>query len=169
MNDEKEPGNEPANGAPNTSETLEVPTEKPPGVWEMPQPVFRQSSGYLPQGFEKRFPLPDPQADVPTEEPVADVSVAGAPAQAAAASPATAHALEISENPDIQPQPDVSEEFTLDEALGATVQEKKKRSPAVRIALTLLGILAMIAFAIVFLAVIYYLFLYHPSEPQVIN
>lgn len=169
MNDEKEPENEPANGAPNTSETIEVPKEKPHVAWEMPKPVFRQTSGYLPQGFQNRFPVPDPQADVPTEEPVADVPVGAAPQQAAAAAPAAVPDIEISESPDIQPQPDVSEEFTLDEVPTAPVPGKKKRSPALRIALTLLGILAMIAFAIVFLVVIYYLFFYHPSEPQILN
>jgi hypothetical protein len=152
MNDEKEPGNESANAAPNTSETVEVPEQKPPGGWEMPKPVFQQSSGYLPKGFEKRFNVPDPQADVPTDEPIAEVPVAE---DAPAAAP----------GPVVQPQPDVSEEFALD-AQPAPASTKKKRSPAVRIFLTLLGIAAMIVFAIVFLAVIYYLFFYHPGDTQ---
>jgi hypothetical protein len=165
MNDEKGPENESANAAPNTSETIEVPEEKAPGKWEMPTPVFQQSSGYLPQGFEKRFQVPDPQADVPTDEPVAEIPTSNAQAQAAAPAPA----LEISESPNIQPQPDLTEDLTVDPAPGPVVGEKKKRSPVVRIALALLGILAMVVFAIVFLAVIYYLFFYHPSEPQIFN
>src|SRR5258708_17832697 len=159
MNDEKEPGKEPADAAPNTSETIEVPKEKAPGAWEMPTPVFQQSSGYLPQGFEKRFPVPDPQADVPTDEPVAEVPVANAPTGTAA--PA-APALETSGSPNVQPQPDLTDDLAVDAAPVLTVPEKKKRSPVVRVILALLGIAAMIVFAIVFLAVIYYLFFYYP-------
>ena len=173
MNDDKEPVNEPADAAPNTSENIEVPKAKPPGAWEMPKPVFQQSSGFLPQGYEKRFPVPDPQADVPTDEPVSDAADTGNSAAAVAparttAPPSPPPVPEISESPDIQPQPDVSEEFTLDEELSPR-PEKKKRSPALRITLAVLGILAMIAFALIFLAVIYYLFFYQPSEPQILN
>lgn len=173
MSDEKEPVNEPANAAPNTSENIEVPKEKPPGTWEMPKPVFQQSSGFLPQGFEKRFPKPDAQAEVPTDEPVSDGVTAAVQAAAAAPSadaetPAPPPAIEVSESPNIQPQPDVKEEFTLDEA-PSPAPAKKKRSPAVRITLAILGILAMIAFVIIFLGVVYYLFFYQPSDPQILN
>ena len=104
MDDEKEPVNEPAHAAPNTSENIEVPREKGSGGWQMPDPVFRQTSGYLPQGFEKRFPM-DPQADISTDEPVADIPAA-APgpeqfsleAQAVSAGPP----IEISESPDVK-------------------------------------------------------------------
>ena len=30
--------------------------EKETGPWQMPEPVYRQTSGYLPKGFEKQFP-----------------------------------------------------------------------------------------------------------------
>lgn len=163
MNDEKEPGKATAAAAPNTSESIDVPKEKPPGAWEMPEPVFQQSSGYLPQGFEKRFPIPDPQADVPTDEPVAEVPVAAADGSLPPAPP------DISESPDIQPQPDVTEDFRIDELTAPPAAAKKQRSPAIRILLALLGILGMVLLAAVFLAVIYWLFFYQPSDPQVLN
>ena len=168
MDDEKEPVNEPAHAAPNTSENIEVPKEKGPGGWQMPDPVFRQTSGYLPQGFEKRFPM-DPQADISTDEPVADIPAAPpAHGQFSGAAP-TAAPVEISETPDVRPQPKLTEEFSLAEAQIAPGSTAKKRSPAISIALTLLGILAMIAFAIGFLIIVWYLFFYHPNDPQILN
>jgi hypothetical protein len=171
MDDEKEPVNEPAHAAPNTSENIEVPKEKGSGGWQMPDPVFRQTSGYLPQGFEKRFPM-DPQADISTDEPVADIPAAAPEhGQFSGAAPAAAPAppIEISESPDVRPQPELTEEFSLADEQVAPAVAVKKRSPAVSIALTLLGILAMIAFAIGFLVTIWYLFFYHPNDPQILN
>jgi len=168
MNDEKEPVNEPAHAAPNTSENIEVPKEKGSGGWQMPDPVFRQTSGYLPQGFEKRFPM-DPQADISTDEPIADIPAAPpAYGQVSGAAPAAAP-VEISESPDVRPQPELNEELSLAEAQIAPGSAAKKRSPAVSIALTLFGILAMIAFAIGFLILVWYLFFYHPNDPQILN
>lgn len=167
MNDEKEPTNEPAIAAPNTSENIAVPREKPLGTWEMPKPVFQQSTGYLPQGFQDSFPAEDPQKDIPTEEPVADAPAANTTAQAAAIAPVPA--LEISESPDVQPQPDLTQEFVIDETALPAAPVNKKRSPVVRVILILLGIVAMFAFIVVFLAVIYYLFFYNPSDPRILN
>ena len=169
MDDEKEPVNEPANAAPNTSENIEVPKEKVSGGWQMPDPVFRQTSGYLPQGFEKRFPVMDPQADISTEEPVADTPLAQPGLQSTGAAPATAPAIGISESPDVQPQPELADVLIPDEPQGAAGPAVKKRSAAASIALTLLGILAMIAFAIGFLIIVWYLFFYHPNDPQILN
>src|SRR5215813_12200170 len=112
MDDEKEPGNEPAQAAPNTSENIEVPKEKEPGRWSMPEPVFRKSSGYLPQGFEKRFPGMDPQADISTEEPVADIPAAqpGGYGHYGGSAPAPAPAIAAPERGDVQAQPELTED-----------------------------------------------------------
>jgi hypothetical protein len=159
MNDEKEPDREPANAAPNTSESLEVPREKPPGAWEMPKPVFKQSTGYLPQGFQDRFPNVD-------AEVAGNVRAAADPAPVSAPLPPP---IEISESPDIQPQPDLTEDFTVDQTVTPPTAAKKKRSPAAQIIMVLLGILAMAVVAVGFLALVYYLFFYHPSESQILN
>ena len=170
MNDEKEPGNEPANAAPNTSENIEVPKEKEAGGWRMPEPVFRKTSGYLPEGFEKRFPGMDPQADISTEEPVADVPAAqpGGYGHYGGTAPAKAPATAVPESRDVQPQPDLTEDFPSD-APNSEPPPAKTRSAAASIALTLLGIFAMIAFAIGFLIIVWYLFFYHPNDPQILN
>ena len=158
MNDEKEPNGEPANAAPNTSESIEVAREKPPGAWEMPKPVFQQSTGYLPQGFQDRFSNADPEGagSVRASDPT--------PVSAPLPPP-----IEISESPDIQPQPDLTEDFTVDQTVTPPAPAKKKRSPAVQIIMVLLGILAMAVIAVGFLALVYYLFFYHPSESQILN
>src|SRR5215467_6191783 len=167
MNDEKEPENEPANGAPNTSENIEVPRENG-GGWRMPEPVFRQSSGYLPQGFEKRFPLMDPQADISTDEPVADIPAAQPGSGYAAAASAPAPVAETPESRAVQAQPELLEDFASEEP-NAPAVPVKTRSRAASIALTLLGIIAMIAFAIGFVILVWYLFFYHPNDPQILN
>jgi hypothetical protein len=134
---------------------------RPPGKWEMPKPVFQKSTGYLPQGFQGVSPA-DPQIGVSTEEPTPAANIR---AQGGAAAPVAAQ--EISESPNIQPQPDLSIEFSVDDAALPPLPVNKTRSPAVRLILILLGITAMVVFLLVFLAVIYYLFFYHPNESQV--
>ena len=39
-----------------------------PAEWKMPDPVFRKTSGHLPQGFEREFfPAPSPEEDSKSE------------------------------------------------------------------------------------------------------
>lgn len=160
MNDAKEPDQEPATAAPNTSESIEVPREKPPGAWEMPKPVFQQSTGHLPQGFQGRFDGPSPQGATG-----AQTSQSATPAVAVSPPPA----IEISESPDIQPQPNLSEDFVIDEAVLPPAPVKKKRSAGAQAVLVLLGIVAMAVFAVGFVLLVYYLFFYHPNESQILN
>jgi len=160
MNDAKEPNQEPATAAPNTSESIEVPRDKPPGAWEMPKPVFQQSTGHLPEGFQGRFKEPDSQGAVAVQP-----AQASTPAVAVPPPPA----IEISESPDIQPQPNVSEVFVIDESVFPPAPTKKKRSAGAQAVLVLLGIVAMAVFAVGFVILVYYLFLYHPNESQILN
>ena len=91
----------------------------PEEVWTMPEPVFRKTSGKLPQGFVKKFaPAVDDEAD---ETPPVDDPVESAP-------------------PESAPEP-------------------KPSSPVLKIILVLLGLGAMIAFIVVFLSVVYFMFL----------
>lgn len=117
-----------------------------PAKWEMPKPVFRKTSGYLPQGFEKQFAAG--REDGATGPPVA-VSASTAPA----ASPAPAAATL-----DIEEQPYISEQFGPDEIAPPPAQPAPKSS-AGRIVLIVAGFLALLTFVAVFLAVVYYLFL----------
>ena len=160
MNDAKEPDQEPATAAPNTSESIDVPREKPPGTWEMPKPVFQQSTGHLPQGFQGRFKDSASQGGTAAQQ---------APAATPAVVVSPPPAIEISESPDIQPQPNLSEDFVVDQAVLPPAPVKKKRSAGAQAVLVLLGIVAMAVFAAGFVVLVYYLFFYHPNESQILN
>lgn len=108
-------------------------TAAPNGGWQMPEPKFQQTSGYLPQGYEKQF------------------GAAAAPASAPEAEPVPA---------DVEAQPDLSEILPPDSLpMAAPAVEKKERSAAVRVVLVILGVIGMVVFIGVFLAVVYFLFL----------
>ncbi len=112
------------------------------GEWQMPNPVFRKTSGYLPQGFEKQFGLEG-------EEPIPAVESKGAA---------------ISAN--VEPQPDLSE-LLISEAPPLALQaEAKPKSGAARIVMIVIGLLGMIIFIGIFLTVIYFLFLAEPRSGQ---
>jgi len=147
MSDEQKTASSPDEAPPVTSENVEVPGAAA-GQWVMPKPVFRKSSGYLPRGFEKLYGQADGTAAtavaaaVTTEEPSAD---------------------EV----EVLPQPDLAEEVVYAEP--APPAPVKTRSTAMRITLLVLGLLAMAAIIVAFLALIYFLFFSHPSESQVLN
>lgn len=111
--------------------------------WQMPKPVFKKTSGYLPQGFEKlvnagREVVPEPPAadDLSAEEGFA---------------PENVHVVE---------QPDISEHLLPDEEAPAAepAVPKKRRSMAARIVLGLFFLLFMGVFVVAFLYVIITLF-----------
>ena len=113
----------------------------PPGGWQMPTPVFRKTSGYLPQGYEKQFPSGETPA-----APAAEADAVAEPAVPVAAA-------------DVEPQPDLSEQLNVEPPAAVPQPAVKQRSAGVRIALIVLGLLVMILFIGVFLTAIYFLFL----------
>jgi len=110
--------------------------------WQMPEPKFQQTSGYLPEGYLDKIAFETP--------PPTDVSPAAA-APALAPAPAS--------GPDIEPQPDLTEQLAPPPTPVIVKPVVKERSAGARIAMIVLGLLAMVVFIAVFLAVIYYLFL----------
>lgn len=110
--------------------------------WQMPEPKFQQSSGYLPQGYLEKLGF-------------------GAPPQAAVSGAAAAPATEppTAPAPDVEPQPDLSEQLEAPIASVVPKPAVKEQSRGARIAMILFGLLAMVAFLAVFLGVVYYLFL----------
>lgn len=114
----------------------------PGGGWQMPEPKFQQTSGYLPEGYLGKVAF---EAAPPT-----DISPAAA-APALTSSPASGS--------DIGPQPDLTEQLAPPPTPLITKPVVKERSAGARIAMILLGLLAMVAFIAVFLGLIYYLFL----------
>ena len=119
--------------------------EKPAGEWQMPEPVYRKTSGYLPQGFENQFPQGTPQAAAASPSP------APLPAVAAAAPAA-----------DVEPQPDIIEVLAAEPPL-APVTVQAGRS-TLSIVLIVLGLIAMGVIIVGFLVIVYYLFLAEPAQ-----
>jgi hypothetical protein len=61
------------------------------------------------------------------------------------------------------PQPNISQEYTV-KPPPETPKEKKQRSETMRLVFAALGVLAMLAFAAGFLALVYFLFFYKAAE-----
>lgn len=130
--------------------------------WKMPEPVFRQTSGYLPRGFQKRFPTSD-----------ADTAAATAPPPPPSVDPFTQTfvgtagmsvgelAKEESATPvaEVKPQPDVAEVALPDDEPAEPSPAKTQRSQTARIVIAVLLLVAAAVFIALFLAVVYYLFL----------
>lgn len=101
--------------APNPDEDLNTTAPNPePDAWKMPEPVFRRTSGKLPQGYEKEV----------------------------MAFSAAETSVPPSSTPVTSPEPVI-----------------KPKSSGLKLMLVLLGIAAMVAFLVVFLTVVYFLFL----------
>lgn len=127
------------------------PAKKPADGWAMPEPVFRQSSGRLPEGFEKRF----------TEAPTAQPEDPASPPVAADDAPAPV--------PDIPEQPVVAEVVFDEDLSDKPPPPKKQKSKALRTFLIIVGIAAMILGAIGLLAAVYLYFFIRASESQNLN
>jgi hypothetical protein len=165
LSDDNNPTPSPDDVTPVTSETIDVPESKA-SAWEMPKPVFQRSSGYLPQGFEKRFGPAAVEADweaTPIGGDGTGAAVGTAPAAAPAAEKAEAAGETAAE---IAPQPDIPDPVIVEPK---AAPPEKKESPAARIAFIVLGLLLMAVFIAAFLAVIYYFFLLSPNESQGLN
>lgn len=114
--------------------------------WTMPEPVFRKTSGYLPQGFEKRFAQDELKAaddkDTTAEMPAPDLDAV------------------------IEPQPDIGE--PADDPLSAehaqaTAAVPAKRSGA-KLLLIVLGLLLALGLIVVLIAAVYLFYLMPNSD-----
>ena len=150
-------------------------TPAAPATWSMPEPVFQQTSGYLPQGFLKQIEESGGSApngdvlDIPSIAPNTPIAPLG--------QPPSDPILEMDENPiapvaaiqeipdaappaavNIEPQPYLSEPSIEDvpEAVPAVPAAKSSGLRTVLIALALLGMLALL---VVFLAFVYLYFI----------
>ena len=107
--------------------------------WSMPEPVFKKTSGYLPQGYEKLFP----QTSVDDSNSTAEMPAA-----------------------DVEPQPDIADHTDDAEPGSGAVAAAPKKSSGLKMVFMILGVLFAIALVVVFIAVIYLLFLMPvPSGP----
>ncbi len=145
---------------PNPSQQQAPDEQTAPGKWEMPKPVFQQTSGYLPQGFVKDLeaggalgaqeaaPSPDAlPSRPPAKEPDLSAINLSAPTPAA-----------------VEPQPDLSDQLIPEEPEFNTAPEPPKNSGSMRAPMVVLGLLAILVFVAVFLTVVYFLFLQGPGD-----
>ncbi len=152
---------------------MTAPLAKPPAPpeqtgWQLPVPVFRSSEGYTPKKFVGQTKINDGNSPVAASAAVPDFAELPAPpipfetsAPELKQSPApvvTAAAVIAPPVAKVEPQPDIIEEFPAP-PVAAPVTIKPK-SGAWRIVSIVFGLLAMLAFAAGFLALIYFLFFY---------
>ncbi len=134
--------------------TAPNPPQKP-AQWTMPKPVFKQTSGYLPQGYLKDMQEaartnPDSENTTQEQSPMFGPRGKGGPDLSAVDLTPRAAAVE--------PQPELSEQLIHDEPeYAATPEVPAKKSS--RISMALLGVILFLAFVAVFLTAVYFLFL----------
>ena len=118
-----------------TDPEVNIPPETNADEWKMPEPVFRVSSGKTPEKSKT------PQNNLP-------FSKLPLPEETGTAVP-------------VQPQPNISEEFTI----GEVIEKKPAKAEPKSFSTTtlVLGFAAMIVFAVAFLVGIYFLFFYKPA------
>ncbi len=157
---------------------VQLENEKRTSDWKMPEPVFRQTSGYLPQGFEKKYgaPTDDPVSDeaVTTEtaatEPVEEPSAERPEPVDVPEEPKIATATESPEEPvqpapvatqaevAVEPQPDLIAELeAVSEPQPVTTVTAKKKSAVGRIIGIFFALVAVIVLVIIFGLVIWYI------------
>ena len=108
--------------------------------WSMPEPVFRKTSGYLPQGFTDKFD----QTPVPLKNGDSE-STAEMPA------------------PEIGPQPEIDSSETP-KVSAASVQTAPKKSSTAKVVFMVLGVIFALGLVALFIAVVYFLFLMPKPE-----
>lgn len=128
--------------------------------WEMPEPIFRRSTGELvkpkdDQGYDPEHdtlePSP-PAASGAADDPLARLY---APPDAVTETPSPGPSP--ADAPiDLEPQPLISEEFTADRIVIDEILPKAKRSG--RPVFFTLGLIVVIGVLAVFIALVYYLF-----------
>ena len=108
--------------------------------WKMPKPVFRKTSGYLPQGFAKSASQDEVKQNVDDDTSTASM-----------------------EKPvglvDIGPQPDLHESDPGFQVPAATPEKPVKKGGMASAFFTILLLLLTLGLIVAFLAVVYFLFL----------
>lgn len=133
-----------------------IPAPESVAKWEMPKPVFQQSSGYLPKGYAEQFA---PSAEKIESPPPAASPQPGGEGDSAADFPPPAPEASARATA-IEPQPEIFDPVPADEdPVIASAEVGKPKSGFLRIVLVILGLLAAGLVIILFLAGIWYFFL----------
>jgi hypothetical protein len=114
--------------------------------WKMPEPVFRKTSGYLPQGYEKRFSQDEIRTSADDNDSTAEMPVP-----------------ELDSN--VEPQPELGEH--ADETFAAetaAVAPAPKKSSAARLFFVIFGLLLALGLIVVAVAAVYLFYLMPNSD-----
>lgn len=122
-----------------------------PAKWEMPKPVFQQTSGYLPQGYVKQI------------EEAGTAGPFGAAPATAAATAEEASPIPPSASANIEPQPDLSDELVMEDLAADSPAAAPAKGSSVRIPVIVLGVIGILAFLTVFLLAVWFLFMTEPG------
>lgn len=153
MDENSEPQIPPDDDRTPTQEDAPPPPKKP-DAWVMPEPVFRQTSGYLPKGFEKNF---EPgRSDLPD-----DASAEALTAEELASGPAPA--------PAVAAQPDLSEAILSQELADEPVSSVRTKSRGWRVLFIVLGFGIVILIVLAIIAGVVFWYFYQASESQNLN
>lgn len=136
-----------------TDEHTTEPHANAPDKWEMPEPVFQQTSGYLPQGYVKKIEEEVAAADVQPEN-TEDTETAPSDAPP----PATEAAADVEQYSATAPDPLSVEELATSPAIVV------KPPSTVRPIAILIALLVVALFVAVVLAVVFFGFLARPDE-----
>lgn len=134
--------------------------------WELPKPVFRSTSGSLPQDFVERVGADaPPRADA--EAPNAEdqiLSTLYAPPDETVEAPVVYEAPPtLPSVADIEPQPVISEQFSVDE-IDTVAPEKPVKNSGSGSAMLVIGTLVVLAIVGGILALVYVLVFRRPPE-----
>lgn len=128
--------------------------------WKMPEPEFRKSNGSSPEEISENSVKQEFQTSQPTmTEELPQKSAPNFAFETNNSAPTFSQAA-VPMSAAIEAQPDISEAFAAAEIDIPPAPPKKERSQGMRIFLAVFGIFAMFAFAVIFLAVVYFLFFY---------
>ena len=145
MSDESVPQAQPNEDDVNTTPP-NPPAKDGKSGWSMPEPVFRKTSGYLPQGYENLFPQTEASAEMENT-----ISTAEMPA------PDTGD--------DVEPQPEIAEHSADAVTANGAVAAAPKKSSGLKLLFIILGILFAIALVVVLVAAILLYMMPVPSGP----
>ena len=132
----------------------------------MPEPVFQRTSGSLPEDFAARAgDLLEPQKAAAIPDAGDDIlSSLYAPPDESAKELGATPAAPITQTAEIEPQPLISEQFSVAEIDTATPVATKKNKGGSRSIMFAVGIFVLLAIAAGFVALVYFLFLRQPPQ-----
>ena len=134
--------------------------------WELPKPVFRSTSGSLPQDFVGRVGSEArPQAEA--KAPNADDQILSslyAPPDETVEEPVVHEPPPTLPSVDIEPQPVISEQFSVDEIDTIAPDKPVKKKKRLGSAMLLVALVFLLAVLGTILGLIYVLFFRNPAQ-----